>query len=66
MDNSPWLTTPEAGFYARRHPKTVLRALRTGELRGHQAKANGTWRIHRDDVDAWLRGEKPSRRKVAS
>lgn len=31
-------------------------------LRGSQRAANCTWRIHVDDLDAWVRGEKPARR----
>jgi hypothetical protein len=64
---SPWLGTTEGAKYAKRHPKTLLRALRQGELRGFQSKKpNGTWRIHIDDIDAWVRGEKPKVTRRAS
>lgn len=55
-----------AATYARRHPKTLLGALRRGELVGYQARAGCTWRIFQRDLDAWIRGEKPSRRRRAA
>ena len=35
----------------------VFRALEIAGERGYQRVKGGKWRIHRDDVDAWLRGE---------
>ena len=56
--DSPWLTVGEARAYARCGRQQMYRALHTGELVGTQRKRpQGTWRIHRDDLDAWLRGE---------
>lgn len=52
-----WHTTNSAAAYAAVHAQTILTALRSGELRGSQRKKSGNWRIHRDDLDAWLRGE---------
>ncbi|MER5388349.1 helix-turn-helix domain-containing protein [Saccharopolyspora sp. NPDC002686] len=60
---SPWMTVKEVATYSRHDRKFVLTALRRSQLRGFQACVNGTWRIHRDDVDTWIRGEKPSRRR---
>lgn len=58
MTESPWLTVAEAAGRARCHRDTVLNALRSEKLRGYQAVApKGTWRIHEDDLDAWVRGE---------
>jgi hypothetical protein len=54
---NPVHTVKTASERARRHPKTVLAALRTGELRGYQRSTKGTWRIFEDDLDAWVRGE---------
>ena len=54
---SPWRTVPEAVTHARRSASTILTALRTGELRGSQTKRGGTWLVHVDDLDAWMRGE---------
>lgn len=56
---SPWLTAPEAATYSRRHINTINLALRSGELKGQQpsGKRLGRWLIHRDDIDAWIRGE---------
>lgn len=58
---SPWMNPHEAATYARRHYKTILTALQDCELRGHQSGARCRWSIHCDDVDKWLRGERPSR-----
>ncbi|MGH3439292.1 MAG: helix-turn-helix domain-containing protein [Sciscionella sp.] len=50
------MTAPEVAAYSRRHVDTVRLALRREELRGNQSDVNCNWRIHRDDVDAWVRG----------
>lgn len=63
-ENAP-KTVSEAAVYARCHPKTILRALRKKELRGYQRGANCTWRIFPTDLDAWIRGESPQRRRSA-
>ncbi|RSM73481.1 DNA-binding protein [Kibdelosporangium aridum] len=63
-DNSPWFPHPAAengARYAGVHYKTLLGALQRGECRGYQAGPRGRWRVHRDDVDRWLRGERPKR-----
>lgn len=54
---SPWLKVPEAARYGRKSATTIANALRSGELRGSQTVRGGTWLIHRDDLDAYLRGE---------
>ncbi|WIY05440.1 hypothetical protein QRX60_16915 [Amycolatopsis mongoliensis] len=41
------------------HEKTILRALRLGELIGYQRAANCSWRIFEGDLLAWVRGERP-------
>ena len=51
-----WYSTTQAASYAGRHSKTILTALQAGELVGSQRRAGCFWRIHRDDLDAWLRG----------
>lgn len=55
--DSPWLGVAQAARYAHKHPDTIGAALRAGTLRGHQATRKGKWLIHRDDLDAWIRGE---------
>lgn len=52
-----------AAQYARRHPKTVIGALRRGDLQGYQARAGCSWRIYQADLDAWIRGDKPKRKR---
>lgn len=54
-----WFNTTQAGEYTGRHPKTILHALYDGELRGSQKHPRCSWRIHKDWLDAWLRGETP-------
>lgn len=68
MSESPWMTPKQVAAYTQRHPETVYLALhafvssngREG-LRGSQPRVNACWRIHRDDVDAWMAGEKPAK-----
>lgn len=57
--DSPWMTVAEVRTYSRQGRREVLDALNDGSLRGHQRKRGGRWTVHRDDVDAWLRGEQP-------
>ncbi|MCP2168109.1 helix-turn-helix domain-containing protein [Goodfellowiella coeruleoviolacea] len=67
--DSPWFPQPavkNAAEYAGCHPKTLLAALQSGECKGYQAKARGRWRVHKDDVDRWIRGEKPARRRLGA
>lgn len=52
-----WFTTNQAAEYTGRHRQTVANALRTGELEGNQRHVGSHWRIHRDALDAWMRGE---------
>lgn len=54
---SPWLTPKQVAAYSRRSRTQVHTALRARELVGYQSKPNGSWTIHRDDVDAWIKGE---------
>lgn len=56
--DTPWLTVPEAAAYTRKSNTKISEVLRSGELRGSQTCRGGTWTIHRDDLDAWLRGER--------
>lgn len=64
-EHSPWLTTRQAATYAGRNPQTVRDALADGELVGYQRTApNGRWRIHIEDIDAWVRGERPARARL--
>lgn len=59
---SPWMTVKECADYLRRHPQTVLHLLHTEQLVGYQTTAKGSWRIHRDDADIYLRTPAPRRR----
>ncbi len=55
---SPWLTLPQAAERAQRGVRTLTRALADESLTGYQPVKGGRWRIHVDDLDAWVRGEK--------
>ncbi|HEY0889911.1 MAG TPA: helix-turn-helix domain-containing protein [Nocardioides sp.] len=53
-----WHSTHTAAAHSGFHPQTVRKACESGELHGSQRTKGGRWRIHRDCLDAWLRGEK--------
>lgn len=66
----PVLTVREAAGHARRDERTIRNALHEyvssrGKrgLRGSQADANCTWRIRRDDLDAWIDSVAPKKRR---
>lgn len=68
---SPWLTVQQVATYADYHPDTIYDAVHEWEstrgrrgLRGHQRAAGCKWKIHKDDVDAWVRSEKPASRRL--
>jgi excisionase family DNA binding protein len=56
-----YLTVAEAAAELQCHERTIRRAidrgaLRAGRVRGANA-ARGSWRIRREDLDAWLYAE---------
>lgn len=55
-----WFTSRQAAEYAGCNIQTIAEACRSGALRAGQpfGGAGGRWRIHRADLDAWLRGER--------
>lgn len=66
MTDRPPLTVAKAAAFASCHTKTVLRALRRGELLGYQRGANCKWRIYQEDLERWIKGEEPKRaRRIA-
>lgn len=56
-NRSPWLTVPQAAARSHHGRAMILAALADESLRGHQPKPKAHWRIHVDDLDAWVRGE---------
>ncbi|AUM16488.1 MULTISPECIES: helix-turn-helix domain-containing protein [Rhodococcus] len=60
---SPWMTVDEAAEYLRCSVKTIRRALDDKRLIGYQSTRKGTWRIHRDDVDEFVRTPASRRRR---
>ena len=53
-----WFTIKEAARYARLAYRSIWDAVKDGELRASQRNGPGTpWKVHKDDLDAWIRGE---------
>lgn len=60
-----WLSASEAAIYTGRHAKTITNAARRGYLLGYQSSGvNGSWRFKVADLDRWMRGERPARRRA--
>lgn len=55
------LTLNEAAEYAQVHRKTMLKALQRGDCVGYQRGVNCPWRIYRDDLDRYIKGETPAK-----
>jgi excisionase family DNA binding protein len=53
-----WLTPTQVQKLTKYGRTEVYAALQTGELEGHQRGKGRLWRIHRDAVTAWVRGER--------
>lgn len=53
-----WYSTEQAADYAGCDIQTVAKACRAGTLKAGQpfGGKGGRWRIHVEDLDAWLRG----------
>lgn len=74
-----WLTTKQVAAKRKCHVVTVLKALESGVLHGHQTVRGGRWLVHPAAVDAWVQKKdgveacgcavtqqsKPSKRKAA-
>lgn len=56
---SPWYTPRASQRYSRRSNNDIYGALSSGALRGVQVNQRGDWRIHVDDLDAWIRSGCP-------
>lgn len=55
VDGSPWFTVDEAAGVLRMHPVTLRKHLSAGTITGHQfTEPKGRWRIHRDDLEAFM------------
>lgn len=52
---SPWLSRTDVAAYANVSVATIARAIRGGRLRAFRIASGRAVRLHRDDVDAWLR-----------
>lgn len=61
----PW-TSDEAGDRIRRHPGTIRRACREGDLHGSQSTKGGHWLIEEQCLQAYKRGEKCAHRQKVS
>jgi excisionase family DNA binding protein len=56
-----YLTVNETAKYLRVGESTVYRALAEGRMPG--AKVLGTWRVDRDELDAWIKEQRPLPRR---
>lgn len=61
MSELEWLTPEQVADISQHHVQTVYEDLRAGRLRGTQPKRRGHWRVHRDNVTAWMNGQLPQR-----
>lgn len=52
----PWYDPQTASSYSGWSLEYIRRACRDGSLKAHQANPRARWRIHQDDLDAWLSG----------
>lgn len=61
-DRSPidrvWLNVDEANQRTGVSQTDLYEALRSKELKGYRRADKGKWRIHVDELDAWMRGER--------
>lgn len=55
-----WVDRKGAAEHSGYSVDTIGDALNSGDLRGYRRGKRGRWRINVDDIDAWLRGEKPA------
>ncbi len=53
---SPWMTSADAATYARVSVMSISLAIRAGRLTVCRFGGGPFVRLHRDDVDAWIRG----------
>ena len=61
--DSPWLTRAQAANYLQVSIKTIQRAIDAGTLKA--SKIGRTVRIHKDDIDHYLRDNPKALRTVA-
>ena len=54
-ESSPWMTRADVAAYARLSVPTISRAIRAGRLRAYRIAGGRAIRLHRDDLDRWLR-----------
>lgn len=52
-----WFTTAEAAQYTGYSVRSIEQAVATGVLKSAQRAVRGPRRFHRDDLDAFVRGE---------
>ena len=52
---SLWMTRADAAAYSRMSVPTISRAIRAGRLRAYRIAGGRAIRLHRDDLDRWLR-----------
>jgi hypothetical protein len=57
VDTRALLAVQDAAVVTGRHPVTLRRALKAGELHGHQLRKRGRWTLERQCLLAWMNGD---------
>jgi excisionase family DNA binding protein len=52
--DSPWMRSPEAAEYAKRHKQTLAREVKAGRLRAARVGGRGELLFRREWIDQWL------------
>lgn len=55
-DADTWLTVRECGATAKRHPETIRKAIRAGDLPSTQRVPGGMHLVRASDLNAWIAG----------
>lgn len=57
MTDSPWMTVKDAAKYTKWSEWTVRQAVKDGSLEAHGVRSGRGYRLHRDDLDKWMRSQ---------
>lgn len=57
MTEPEWLTVKQVAAHAQVSEETVRRWLRGGELHGHKIGRRAGYRVRRDDLERFMKGE---------
>jgi excisionase family DNA binding protein len=57
MENDKWLTLDELAAYLKLSSSNLYRMTKRGEVPA--SKIGSVWRFDRDEIDAWVKNQKP-------